>query len=97
MVLHLIKLQHLPHLSIDKRSTIVTYDSMRHPKSDNYIFLNEVCYNSSSGFAERYGLCLFSEIFYRHKDPNVSVRRWINWSYQIEPPSVKGSWSDRVM
>ena len=78
MVLHLIKLQHLPHLSIDKWSTIVTYDSMRHPKSDNYIFLNEVCHNSSSGFVEWYDLYPFSEIFCSHKDPYVSVRRWIN-------------------
>lgn len=41
MMLHLIKFQHLPHLSIDKWSTILTYNSMRHPKLDDYIFFNE--------------------------------------------------------
>ena len=31
MILHLIEFQHLPHLSIDKWSTIVAYDSVRCP------------------------------------------------------------------
>ena len=31
MVLDLVKLQHLSNLSVDKLSTIVTFNSMRHP------------------------------------------------------------------
>ena len=78
MVLHLNKLQHLPHLSIDKWSTIVTYDSMRHPKSDNYIFFNGICHSPFGGFTEWYGLRLFSEIFCSYKDLYIPMGRWVN-------------------
>ena len=73
MVLDLVKLQHLSYLSVDKLSTIVTYDSLRHAKSENYVFIDEVCHNSSHGFAEWYGLCPFSEVFLSHKDPYAST------------------------
>ena len=92
-MLHLIELQHLPYFSVDK-CTIVTYDSVRHTKYDNYIFFNEICHSSFSGFAKRYSLCPFSEIFCSHNDPYVPVGGWIDWSYQIEPLSVKGPWME---
>ena len=63
MVLDLIELQHLSYLFVNKWSTIVTYDSIRYYKSDNYVFFDEVHHSSSHGFAEWYGLCLFSEVF----------------------------------
>ena len=63
MVLDPIELHHLSYLFVDKWSTIVTYDSMRYSKSNNYVFFDEVHHSSFCGFAEWYDLCLFSEVF----------------------------------
>ena len=42
-MLDLVKLWHLPYITVDKWCAIVTDDPMRHPKSYNYILLDEVC------------------------------------------------------
>ena len=81
MVQVLIKLQHLSYLSVDKWGTIVTYNSIRYPKSDNNVFFDEVHHSSSRGFTEWYGLCPFGKVFRSYKDPYVPIRRWINWSH----------------
>ena len=52
MVLDLVELQHLPHITIDKRYTIVTDNPMGYSKPDNYVLINEVCYYSSRGLME---------------------------------------------
>ena len=53
MMLDLVEFQHFPYFAVDKGCAIVTDKSVGYPKSHNYIFLDEVCYCSSRGFAER--------------------------------------------
>ena len=70
---------------------------MRYPKLDSYVFFDEIRYSSSGGFAEWYGLSTFGEICYSHKDAYVPIGRWIDWSYQVKPPGVEGTWSDHAL
>ena len=68
MMLHLIEFQHLSHFFVYKRCIIVTYDSMRYPKLNNYFFFNKVCHNPASSFAKWYSLRPLDKIFCGHKD-----------------------------
>ena len=84
-------------LLCSKGCTIVAYDFVRYPKLENYVFFDEICHSSSGGFAEWYGLCSFGEILCSNKDPYVPIGRWINWSYQVKPLGVEGTWSDHAL
>ena len=88
-MLHLVEFLHLSHFYVHKRHTIVTYDPVRHPKSNNNVLLDEVCHGSVGGFTKWYGLHPLGEILCGHKDPYVPIGRWINWSHQVKPQSVE--------
>lgn len=96
-MLHLVEFQHLPHFSIDKGCTIGSYDSVRYPKSKNYILFDEICHNFSGGFVEWYSLYPLGEIFCSYKDPYVPIRRWIDQSYQVMPLGMERQWSDHAL
>ena len=71
MVFDLIELQHLPYLTIDKWSAIVTDDPMRYPEPNNYGLLDKICHDSSCGLTEWYGFFLFGKILRSYEDPYV--------------------------
>ena len=70
---------------------------MKYPKSNNYVFFDEIYYSSSSGFTEWYGLRPLGEILCNHKDPYVPIGRWIDRFHQVKPPGMEGSWSDHAL
>ena len=89
-MIYLVEFYNLPHFFVYKGRTIVAYDSMRYPKSYNYIFFDEIHHSSFNGFVEWYGLHLFSEILCSYKDPYVPIGRWIDWSHQVNSQVWKG-------
>ena len=96
-MLYLIILQHFPELLVYKRCAVVTYNFVGHSKPYNYIFLDKIFHGSSGGFAKWHGLHPLGKIFCGHKDPDVSVGGGINWSHQVEPPSMEGPRSNHAL
>ena len=66
VVLDLVKLQHLPHITVDKRCPIIGNNPVRYPKPYDYVLLDEVGHYFSRSFTEWYCLCPLSEILRSH-------------------------------
>lgn len=102
MVLHLVEFYQLSIPSEarsgnDRRACHVAYDSVRYPKSGNYILFYEVCHGSASGFMKWYGLYPLGEILCSYKDPYKPVERQIDWPCQVKPLGVEGLWGDHAL